>query len=401
MKLGWVLFKQNKGRMKMYNWQVHRHRPVIATKAIQILARYNIKPMNPEEVVPFLVEKTPEYLIAQEVEKPVPQRNAYQFTDDITLQEGLAQAQWLTNTQIISNSLPQYVSSAIEELSTDTHQLIKRNLANVTIFDAYQAKLPKRKDPQKPMWVFPRDYGIPLSRLMNNLCRSLLQGCVLNADNELILNRNITEKVPIFVCLDHTNKKLNLSTTIGQLVSSTQPLPLIQEPTMCPSGSLPDMYPLNHFIGMQQTISSKELITFPFNITKTSWPHLHTVIFYHDPHIVHNLTELPVTNHQLSGQFLMRCFTAAAGFARHKFKTVMQLPHPIVIQCVQTDGQQFMFGVFQLNTLELDQDKLRNYFWFTPQKSLYSKAGYESGRPVLYEYNPEIFDTLFALYTNK
>lgn len=43
---------------------------------------------------------------------------------------------------------------------------IFRIIYTSNIFDAHQEKLPKRKDPTRPAWVFPRDYGITNCRKM-------------------------------------------------------------------------------------------------------------------------------------------------------------------------------------------------------------------------------------------
>lgn len=76
---------------------------------------------------------------------------------------------------------------------------------------------------------------------------------------------------------------------------------------------------------------------------------------YFDPTTVKNTTELEVQESQVFGRALMKAFTAAASSARQKFGLdVKELPEPVSVQCIQTDGKQFYFSVYQLNTLDTE-----------------------------------------------
>jgi large subunit ribosomal protein L37 len=76
---------------------------------------------------------------------------------------------------------------------------------------------------------------------------------------------------------------------------------------------------------------------------------------------------------------------------------VKDLPEPITIQCVQTDGRLFHFADFQLNTLHLDGiDGKKNIFWMLPRISLFSSCMYVKGKPLLEGYNPEVFCRFLA-----
>lgn len=44
--------------------------------------------------------------------------------------------------------------------------VIFRIIYTSNVFDAHQEKLPKRKDPARPAWVFPRSFGITNCRKM-------------------------------------------------------------------------------------------------------------------------------------------------------------------------------------------------------------------------------------------
>lgn len=81
---------------------------------------------------------------------------------------------------------------------------------------------------------------------------------------------------------------------------------------------------------------------------------------------------------------------------------VKQLPEPITVQSVQVDGSIFFFGVFQLNTLDLDgTDGLKNVWFSVPQKKLYEHCDYEVARPRLVDYNSDVLRYALGFYKNQ
>lgn len=72
----------------------------------------------------------------------------------------------------------------------------------------------------------------------------------------------------------------------------------------------------------------------------------------------------------------------------------------MTVQCVQTDGQMFHFGVFQLNTLNFDDSQVKNVWYQTPLQYLFQNCSYNLGRPVLEGFNGEILKQLYAFYNN-
>lgn len=114
---------------------------------------------------------------------------------------------------------------------------------------------------------------------------------------------------------------------------------------------------------------------------------------------------MPVRENQLLGRSLIKAFTAGAGCARQKYGPDFNgdLPEPLTIQCVQTNGQAFHFSVLQLNTLNINDfsnNSKVNYWWSMPQIDLYKFSKYETGKPILEGYNPEVFRRILAFYKN-
>lgn len=72
--------------------------------------------------------------------------------------DGLTQAKIITKTVELEEGLPETLSKA--NITNDIDKKVKKIILNAHLFDSYQDKLPKRKDPLRPAWNFPRDFGI-------------------------------------------------------------------------------------------------------------------------------------------------------------------------------------------------------------------------------------------------
>ena len=82
---------------------------------------------------------------------------------------------------------------------------------------------------------------------------------------------------------------------------------------------------------------------------------------------------------------------------------MVDLPEPLTINAFQTDSQTFNFGCLQLHSLNLDGDDAtaRNVAWLEEPQSLFVKCDYFNGQPVLDGYNPQVFETLMAMYSSS
>lgn len=81
---------------------------------------------------------------------------------------------------------------------------------------------------------------------------------------------------------------------------------------------------------------------------------------------------------------------------------VRELPKPVTIQCVQVHVNKFYFGVYQLNTLNLDgRDGEKNYWFELPPMNLYGICEYQLDRPVLRAYNNDVLRHAVAFYQNQ
>lgn len=77
---------------------------------------------------------------------------------------------------------------------------------------------------------------------------------------------------------------------------------------------------------------------------------------------------------------------------------VKELPTPVTVQCVQTDGKFFQFGVLQINTLNLEDGKVKNIWYQTENLPLFEVCMYDTGKPVLKGYNDNVVKNLVTFY---
>lgn len=106
------------------------------------------------------------------------------------MQEGFCQAQILTNTVCLPDSSPNYIQDSLPELPEYIDDIVNkyikfffffflnhihviyiifvifRIIYTSNIFDAHQDILPRIKDPERPAYVFPREYGLSNCRKM-------------------------------------------------------------------------------------------------------------------------------------------------------------------------------------------------------------------------------------------
>lgn len=78
---------------------------------------------------------------------------------------------------------------------------------------------------------------------------------------------------------------------------------------------------------------------------------------------------------------------------------VKDLPEPIYINCIQTDGMKYHFGVLELNTLNVDGTEGTKNVWYSKNNlQLYESSCYFGGMPTLDVYNNKVYGYINALY---
>ncbi|KAB0804351.1 hypothetical protein PPYR_01321 [Photinus pyralis] len=405
MKLYSVLFRQHIGWHFKKNWRTQGKKVASDTGIAKILADRGIPLYQPRDILDparvDLIDEVPDY-IPQPVKFDNTHPNwhdriCHTYTDNDVLVEGLKQAKIITNTVEPHNGLP--FSIELKKPSSKIDNNVRSIILNSHLFDAEQVKLPKRKDPERPAWNFPRDYGVSEKRVNKLIVTKLLLAIELLADQNLVKQRLAINDLPFWYPFEKAGELFQFQLTGDCLVTSSNPLPPISSETT-ENLELPVMDPVKYTVSLnvENIYDLKNLYPVESFIQK-SCPH--TVFVHYNKTDIRNLFEEPVTEDQFLGRSLLKAYTVAASYARQKFGDVKVLPQPVTVQCIHTDGQIFHFGVIQLNTLDTSiASKIKNLWYQTPRMQLFESCGYKRGRPMLEGYNSDVFTHLNAFYNN-
>ncbi|XP_015593654.1 39S ribosomal protein L37, mitochondrial [Cephus cinctus] len=409
MRLSQTLFKHHLGRMIKKHWVVQGLKRPTIMYSEQNLEQHGIRVVDAKDVVNPKIER--EWINIEVPWKTEPKRNnthpdwhdriCLTFGDTELLVEGTSQAQLLLKTILFQNELPERIENLAKDQSKEVNDLVVRAIRTSNIFDAHQELLPKKKDPARPAYVFPRELGLTDLRKTNNLTQKFLRLCDLLSDSTVFKNRNIIHDSRVSVPFEKDEDLYQFTSKMETMLTSTLPLQPLKSKNDLIDRELPNMFPMHHSVGLNRSNIYQIQDLYPVD-AKSNWLNAHTIFICYDVDIK-NVTELPVTQDQIISRAIVKAFATAASCAKQRFGTsVKELPEPVTVQCVQSNGKWFQFLVYQLNTLNLDgTEGIRNFCWTTSQIDLFDEAGYNIGRPVLKGYNPEVFKKIYAFYNNS
>ncbi|XP_014486889.1 PREDICTED: 39S ribosomal protein L37, mitochondrial [Dinoponera quadriceps] len=409
MKFTQVLFKQHLGRMIRKIWHSKHERKIRITRAEEYLSTLGIQVKDPLEV---LVPKKifpritlePQFapkVIFDETHPDWKAKACLTFKDHNVLQEGVSQAQILTNTVCLSdNSMSHIENLLVPDLPEYTDDIVKRAICTSNIYDAHQEKLPKRKDPNRPAWVFPRSYGITNARKMQNMSQKFVQLCEFLSGPHIARKRCVLYDAITKLDLDKESDLIQFILRSDVMIMSADPLKPIESSINDIETDLPSIYPMHHTISFDKTNFYKIGDLYPVSAT-SAWINVHTIFVHFDPEEVKNLTELAVKKDQVIGRAMLKSYTVAAACARQRFgPSVKKLPEPVTVQCIHTDGKHYHFFTYQLNSLDANDSSTKNFWCTMPPLTLFYQANYDNGRPVIENYNPKVFRRILAFYRN-
>ncbi|KAK9509844.1 hypothetical protein O3M35_004747 [Rhynocoris fuscipes] len=408
MKRSLILFQQHTGRMFRDKWKVQGKRVLIDTGALKELKLRGIAVEDANDVVRETFEKTKHVELdhfppkLNEIQPDYHEEPCLNYSDHNVLIGGLDQAKVFTNSCEMDLSLLPF-SERLDSASIDSSQnsIIKRLIKTSLLFDATQEKLPIRKDPNRPAFVFPRDFGITDKRKNFLLGRRLLQLCsILNPE---LKDKRRFIKGPLYfqTALNRDSRNILLSVRADELIASDVYIKSLINKTELTDKPIPDILPLSAFVSLEKIHTYKFEDFYPMN-KEIDRSVVHTVLVHFNKTEVTNLYETEVTESQILARSLMKCYAIAIAEARNHYgKDVEDLPEPLTIQCIQTDSKQFYFSIFQLNTTRSSEEtNIRNAYWILPALSLFDQCDYIEGIPKLVNYNPQVFHTLLSFYQN-
>lgn len=125
-------------------------------------------------------------------------------------------------------------------------------------------------------------------------------------------------------------------------------------------------------------------------------------MLHFSPLDVTNIFETEVTTDQFESRALLKAFSVATARAQSLYgMEVKTLEKPIVVQAVQLNGSKIQFGIFQLNTLDLNGTKGTKNYWFRkPEMELYQECCYKEGRPAMTGYNFDVLRYMSVFYNS-
>lgn len=390
------------------HWLVQGNRPVQETGAEAYLTSLGIAVEDANE---FVKEKREQIRIevVGPLEKPLPrdsshpeykERPCYMAHRDQSLLEGLSQAQIITKSIHLSETLPDKVERLAEvKIPESIHACVKKVIMSANVFDCEQNKLPKIKDKDRPAYNFKRILGITEKRKNLILSNKLMQLIERSSDHETSGSKHILSDVECVATIEKDDNLFQFDQVSNLLVTSDKPLHYKSEVKDTENIEIPDLHPITHTI---------TLPTDHFYTGGNSYPvaqkmhrfHPHTSFLLLDREKVCNLYSEPLTENQIRGRTLMHCFTVAAAYAKQIHgDDVDDLPEPTWVNCVHVDGNLFHIGMLQLNTLNLNGRTGKKNVWYSlPRLALYGSCQYEDGVPTLKDYNPKVYGYLNAIY---
>ncbi|XP_034475449.1 39S ribosomal protein L37, mitochondrial [Drosophila innubila] len=409
MRLTNKLYAQHIGWHFKKHWQVQGRRVPKETGAAAELLKMGLQVKSTDEVLnpksgPQLID------IVGATIKPIPEDESHPnwhkaaghiFGDNNVLLGGLPQSQVLTNT-IEINSFPRQIEDAIAngQFPKTIDRCVQNAIFSSQLLDAQQVKLPKVKLVDRPAYNLPRLYGISHERRNRLLVNKLMFEIEKLAGRSVAVRRKLIDNVTFHTFLTKDNDTLIFNVTGDKLISSTRALDAIKGKF---NGDLPDLYPMKSTVSMPKQHIYMENNFYPIR-KEIACSHPHTIFTFFNKSVVGNVHGSEVSKTQFYGRSLLKAFVVAVARAKQlgDVPTNGVLQKPIVVQCIQTNGQEFHFGVLQLNTLNLSADSITKNYWFhRPSVELFTECCYQTGRPHIDGYNSEVFRTLNAFYHNS
>lgn len=327
----------------------------------------------------------------------------YLYKDRNVLLEGIRQAQVLLNT-VVYDELPLKVEERLEKtkIPIQLDRSMQQSVLAALVFDTEQVKTAVVKDPERPAFKYPRNYGISNERRNRLLLSKLVTHSERFVGKSVTSTKKIIANTRFVVPIVKEMERIQFSLKVDSLITAVTPIKPLDNAIYRPQDqNLPDLFPVKDTASIPTSNFYEWQNDYPIN-RDYKFSHPHTILLHCAPEDVANMFETPVTDDQRESRAMMKAFTVAAARAKQLYgDDVKALPHPITIQAVQTDSKWFHFSIFQLNTLDLNggtNAESRNLWFRKPSMNLYSKCGYLVGKPALHDYNKDVLKHLTVFY---
>ncbi|XP_038066044.1 39S ribosomal protein L37, mitochondrial-like isoform X2 [Patiria miniata] len=277
---------------------------------------------------------------------------AYLFTHDVSLQEGVKQALWLTKSKLMGNG---QMPNQIQDLTTsleipDMDQKVEQSIRQCRQYDTVNKFISMKR------------YSFTTTMALIRLCS------LLGPQYPEILSRAQAPNYYVSASWTRENNVIQVRGRPGMLMTSKNPLqPLagLDEIQQTSDHTLETFYPLAPTIDLRTCYVYKDNYNFSGFYDGYPFPHAHTLFMYGE------YDERQAE--KINARGIMFAFANALCRAKLQCGTEeMDLPTPFVTQCVVTNGVNFSYIHVQLNTLQLDSsDGLKNMVWLDADSALY------------------------------
>lgn len=415
------------------SWFISQERPVVNIGMKESLEQRSVachqveellsplhanKPFKPIEIVETVMKKIP-----KDETHPLWQANPSYTYSDMTWLPKNSQMQFasaITNSATV-NSLPERITKSLSKFSPppETKYRLETLVKNAYIGDAVQNLLPRNfrvpyigwhpveskmrprnlYDHTKNTWgrSMPREYGIPNNRKLLNLSRAIFMETLKISGLGTQLLPSVDTEVHRQLLSRPDGKLVRLNLNVPLSLYGKKPLPpnvdvsniKCLDATPVPSVSPMDPLATLHATNIYHTSSAH-----PISSTQHSHPFTHTVFDHYTHHVD------PKWNVQAQqAKSLMQGFCVAVGQARLRWGEAVSgdLPEPVSVNIISTDGQRYQLATFQLNSLDLGS-QVKNVFWAHPSTlDLFEFCGYHEAQVTLAGLSLETFCHLGAV----
>jgi len=343
---------------------------------------------------------------------------------------GLDQAKVLTNTVQIKEGLPDKLLdklNKVKDIMPQSEDIMKDILLESRVFDATQKKLPRNPAVPNIGWnpVIDRmhrplpyeegsfswgrntrlEYGIPNNRKNMSIIRNIMYAFDrLAIDYPALIKRQHVENSLIRQFFDKDGQLVQVESSLDYLITDEKPVkPYANSETVLKTKdmNLPDLKPMNslsnlfdsHVYRHENSFPTEDNIPIEEHSGDSMTPHIHTCFE------VYNGMQ-PRMDEDYFGRSLILAYASTLAQARLKYgeKILGDLPEPIAVHFINTNGSKFHFSVFQLNSLDLNGD-IKNIFWHQPvMEEFFGACDYVSAVPTIQGYNHNVFNKLLAIY---
>lgn len=250
----------------------------------------------------------------------------------------------------------------------------------------------------------PREYGVPLPRQLTTLTRGLVTASMDSCPG--LQDRLLCKPEPSVlrqVVRSAGGELLRLNIEVLVSTFGRHPVPEVAGPDQVAATrrqALASVAPLSPLSSCHPTNIYRPGCSHPVTSLQHSHPYTNTVFDLNTAPIGDPFTDDRVwhTAKQRS-RCLMFGYTAALGQARLLYGEGVrgELPRPVTVNAVSTNGVWWELATFQLNTMD-PESEVKNIFFHRPESlKLMDFCGYRSGRPELTGLRPETFLLLHGL----